>query len=308
MVDAQTDQARPDLRIAALAARQHGVVSWHQLIDAGFGRGAIDHRVRIGWLHRMHRGVYAVGHRPLTREARWMGAVLACGDGAGLSFACATALWEIRPYGGTWIDVTVPIRAGRERRDRIRLHRSSIFDAKDLTTHRAIPVTTVARTLLDVAARFTAPALTRTVEQTEIRRLFDLGEIERALARHPHHPGAKKLKRALELYRDDELTRSELEAVFLGLCDGHAIPRPLVNHRVEDKEVDFLWPRQRLIIETDGRATHFTLAAYESDRARDAHLLTLGYRTMRLSEQQVQRDAATVADRLRALLARSASR
>ena len=97
VVDEQTDQTRADVRVAVLAARQHGVVSWRQLIDAGVGRGAIDHRVRVGWLHRMHRGVFAVGHPPLTREARWMGAVLACGDGAGLSHACATALWEIRP-------------------------------------------------------------------------------------------------------------------------------------------------------------------------------------------------------------------
>ena len=174
-----------------LATRQHGVVSWRQLIDAGFGRGAIDHRCRIGWLHRMHRGVYAVGHPPLTREARWMGAVLACGDDAGLSHGCATALWEIRPYSGVWIDVTVPARAGRVSRDRIRLHRSSTLRADDVTTHRGIPVTTVARTLLDVAATLKAPALARTVEQTEIRRLFDLTAVETMLARNPQPSGCQ---------------------------------------------------------------------------------------------------------------------
>ena len=200
----------------------------------------------------MHRGVFAVGHPPLTREARWMGAVLACGDGAGLSHACATALWEIRPYSGSWIDVTVPSRGGRASRDRIRLHRSSTLRADDVTTHRGIPVTTVARTLLDVAATLREPSLARTVEQTEIRRLFDLTAVEQTLARNPNHPGAKRLRRALELYRDDELTRSELEKVFLALCDAHGIPRPLVNHIVEGKEVDFFWPDQRLIVETDG--------------------------------------------------------
>jgi len=105
-----------------------------------------------------------------------------------------------------------------------------------------------------------------------------------------------------------ELTRSDLEAVFLALCDAQSIPRPLVNHVVEDKEVDFFWPEQRLIVETDGRATHFTRAAFERDRARDAHLLALGYRTMRVSDLQVRRDGATVAARLKALLPTSASR
>jgi very-short-patch-repair endonuclease len=302
VVDEQADHTSSDAWIAVLAARQHGVVSWRQLIDAGVGRGAIDHRCRIGWLHRVHRGVYAVGHPPLTREARWMAAVLACGDGAGLSHGCATALWEIRAYNGVWIDVTVPTRAGRARRDRIRLHRSSIFDADDITTHRGIPVTTIARTLLDVTATFKAPALARTIEQTEIRRLFDLTEVHRAIARHPHHRGVAPLRRALALYRDDEFTRSELEKAFLALCDAHRIAHPLVNHIVEGKEVDFFWPDQRLIVETDGRATHFTIAAYERDRARDAQLLTLGYRTMRVTELQARYNGATVAARLKALL------
>jgi hypothetical protein len=307
-VGAELDQAGPDAIVAAFAAGQHGVVSRVQLVHAGLGRRSIEHRVRIGWLHRMHRGVYAVGHPPLTREARWIGAVIACGPGAGLSNACATALWEIRPYNGVWIDVTVPTRGGRARRDHIRIHRSSTLNADDVTTHRGIPVTTIARTLLDVAATFTPPALARTVEQTEIRRLFDLNAIERTLARNPHHPGAKKLLRALALYRHDELTRSELEAVFRTLCDDHGIPRPLVNHIVEGQEVDFYWPDHRLVVEADGRATHFTVAAYERDRDRDAHLTTLGYRVLRFTERQLTGDAATVAARLRALLPRSASR
>jgi hypothetical protein len=307
-VGAHVDQPGPDAAVATLAARQHGVVCRLQLVEAGLGRRAIDHRVRIGWLHRMHRGVYAVGHRPLTRDARWMGAALACGDGAGLSHACAAALWEVRPYSGVWIDVVVPTRAGRARRDRIRLHRSSILSADDVTAHRGIPVTTIARTLLDVATAFTAPALARTIEQTEIRRLFDLKAIERALARHPSHPGRAKLMRALALYRDDELTRSDLEPIFLALCSAHGIPRPLVNHIVEGREVDFLWPQQRVIVETDGRATHFTIAAYESDRARDARLLALGYRTMRVTALQIRRDEHHVARTLAAILATSASR
>ncbi len=282
-------------------------MSRRQLIDAGLGRGAIDHRVRIGWLHRMHRGVFAVGYPPLTREARWMGAVLACGDDAGLSNACATALWEIRPYTGVWIDVTVPAGSGRVSRDRIRLHRSRVFSAADLTTHRGIRVTTVARTLLDVAARLQPPSLARTVEQTEIRRLFDLTAVEQALARHPNHPGAKPLTKALELYRHEEFTRSELEAAFRALCAAHGIPQPLVNHIVEGQEVDFYWPDQRVMVETDGRQTHLTHAALERDRARDARHVALGYRVLRFTTLQVQLDRATVAERLGTVLRRPVS-
>jgi hypothetical protein len=227
VMGAQFDPVTPDAAVAALAARQHGVVSRAQLLEAGLSRRAIEHRAGIGWLHRMYRGVYAVGHQPLTRDARWMGAVLACGAGAALSHASAAALWELRPYSGTWIDVTVPTRHGRARRERIRLHRSSTLRAEDVTTHRAIPVTTVARTLLDAAATFSPPALARTVEQTEIRRLFDLEAVERTLARHPHHPGAAPLSRALDLYRDDERTRSELEAIFLAVCAGSGSNQPL---------------------------------------------------------------------------------
>lgn len=237
-----------------------------------------------------------------------MGGVLACGDGAGLSHACATALWEVRPYSGSYIDVTIPTRNGRARRDRIRLHRSSTLTAEDLTTRRAIPVTTIARTLLDIAAIVTAASLARTVEQSEIRRLFDLAAVERTLDRHPNHPGAARLTRALDLYRDDEFTRSELEAAFIALCDAHAVPRPLVNHIVEGQEVDFFWADQRLIVETDGRGTHLTHAAFERDRARDARLLALGYRVLRFTELQIRLERSTVADTLRAVLAATPTR
>jgi hypothetical protein len=113
---------------------------------------------------------------------------------------------------------------------------------------------------------------------------------------------------ALSLYREDEFTRSELEQAFLALCDAHGIPRPLVNHLVEGEEVDFVWPEQRLIVETDGRGTHLTHEAFERDRARDARLLVLGYRVLRFTELQVRLDGSSVAQTLRAVLAAAAVR
>ena len=168
-------------------------------------------------------------------------------------------------------------------------------------------MTTVARTLLDVAAELTPPRLARTVEQTEIRRLFDLAAVERTIALNPKHRGVARLRAAIELYRPDELKRSDLEHAFLALCHAHGLPRPLVNHIVEGKEVDFFWPKHRLIVETDGAGTHLTHAAFHRDRARDARLLALGYRVLRFTDLQVSTDAQTVAETVGAVLRRPVS-
>ncbi len=173
---------------------------------------------------------------------------------------------------------------------------------------RAIPVITVARTLRDIAATLQTPSLARTVERAEILELFDLTTIQQTLDRHPNQPpGAKRLTGAGYLYRDDEPTRSELEALLLARCDAYDLPRPLVNHTIEGEEVDFLWPRQRLIVEADGRRTHLTDAAFERDRAKDARLTLAGYRVIRFTYRQIRHDHAAVA-RTRALLCPTGAR
>jgi hypothetical protein len=302
---AQLDPTRPDLLVAQRAARQHGIVSRRQLIAAGLSRHAIDHRVASGLLHRVHRGVYAVGHPPLTREAWWMAAVLACGDGAALSHASAAALWELRPSAAVWIDVTVATRAGRATRDGIRVHRSGTLAAADITEHRGIPVTSVARTLLDIAGVLPAAALARALERTEVLRRFDLRSTRAVIDAHPASRGAKRLTAALELYRDDEMTRSDLEAFFRTLCADHDVPRPLVNAVIEGEEVDFLWRRERLVVETDGRETHLTRAAFERDRAKDAKLTLAGYRVVRFTYRQVEHQRDATGATLLALLSSS---
>lgn len=232
-----------------------------------------------------------------------MAATLACGEGAVLSHVAAAALWGLRPSSTLRIDVTVPTRAGRRRRSGIVVHRSSALADDEATDHRGIPVTSVARTLLDVAAGLQPYALSRTVERSEILELFDLAAIDRTLVLHPTHPGARKLTRAVEAFRDDEVTRSDLEAAFLALCDAHDLPRPLVNRIVRQEEVDFLWPDRRLIAETDGRGTHLTRAAFESDRAKDAKLTVAGYRVVRFTYRQIRHEPRSVATTLAALLA-----
>lgn len=301
-MEAKSAPVHPDTVIAWRAARQHGLVSCRQLLAAGVGRGAIEHRLRTGRLIAVHRGVYAVGHLHRSDTVRWMAALLACGAGAVLSHVAAAALWELRPSSAVRIDVTVPGRAGRRPRRGIVVHRSSVLPEHETTEHRSIAVTSVARTLLDVAAGVPSHALNRTVERSEILELFDLAAVDRTLELHPKHPGAKRLAAAIEGFREDEITRSDLETMFLALCNAHGLPRPLVNHVVHDEEVDFLWPDRRLVAETDGRRTHLTRAAFERDRAKDAKLTVGGHRVVRFTYRQIVHEPCSVATTLSALL------
>lgn len=304
-MDIKSAPPTPDRRIAQLAARQHGVVSLADLAGAGLGRGAIAHRVRVGRLHVVHRGVYAVGHPTLTREARRLAAVLACGPSALLSHRSAAAHWELRPSSATVVDVTIASRAGRRPRPGLRVHRPARrLAAADADGHRGIPITSVPRTLIDLAEIVSSASLARAVERADELALFDLTAMRSGIARHPNRRGSARLAAVLEAQRDDVLTRSELEAMFLALCATHALPPPAVNARVQGHEVDFLWPQQRLVAETDGHRHHGTRAAFERDRARDAQLLVAGYRVVRFTYAQVRDEAAAVAATLRLLLAR----
>lgn len=292
-----------DAGIAQIAARQHGVVALRQLRAVGLGPGAIAHRVRCGRLHRLHRGVFAVGHPRVTREGRWMAAVLAFEDGAALSHVSAAALWGLRPTNATGIHVTVPTCAGRTQRERIVIHRSRTLGSEDVTQVQAIPVTSVARTLFDVAGTLAPGPLERAVEQSLILRLFDVRAAQRLIDADPTRPGAATLARIVGALHDEPpLTRSELEGLMRDLCDARGLTRPHVNRFVEGDEVDFYWPARRLVAETDGHRTHGTRAAFENDRARDARLTLLGYRVVRFTHRQLTHERERVAATLHGLL------
>jgi len=299
-MDAETATPSPDRRIAVLAARQYGVVSLDQLRAAGLGRGAIAHRVRQGRLHPIHRCVYAVGHTRLSCDGRRLAATLACGEGALLSRRDAADHWSLLRWSARTVDVTVPSLAGRSSRPGIRVHRSLLSDS-ERARHRGIPVTSVPRTLIDIAEIVSAASLARAVEQADALSLFDLGDMRAALARHPTRRGSGRVAAVLEGWRDDTLTRSELEAMFLAICASQGLAPPAMNVRVEGQEVDFLWAGSRLVVETDGRRTHGTRAAFERDRARDARLTVAGYRVVRFTYRQVVHEPSLVAETLRAL-------
>lgn len=292
-----------DGAIAALAERQHGVVARAQLVDLGLGRRAIGHRLECGRLHAVHRGVYAVGHRVLTREGRWTAAVLAAGAGAVLSHRSAAALWGIRPGAGR-IEVTAP-RALRSRAG-LRLHHTRLAE-DEVTAVRGIPVTTPARTLLDLAAVVGAQQLERAVNEAEVLRLGDAVALAELVRRHGGRRGAGALRRILEAGQVGALiTRSELEDRFLGFLDAFGLPRPEVNATLPVSggpvEADCVWRGPRLVVELDGYATHAPRHAFERDRARDRALLAAGWRVARVTWRQLAADPRALAAELRALL------
>jgi hypothetical protein len=288
--------------LAAIVDRQYGLVTRAQLLHIGVGKQGIVERVRSKRLRRLHRSVYAVGHALLRPEAYWLAAVLACGPGAVLSHRSAAALWELAADSATVVDVTVPTQAGRGRPRGIRVHRSGRLPPAEVTVHEGIPVTTVARTLLDFADTASRQSLKRAIDESEHRRRFDLDAIRAVVEANPGRRGARLLALA---QAPAEPTRSQLEEVFLAFVERHGLPRPLVGVALGAYTADFLWPQEKLIVETDGLDVHGTRAAFEHDRRRDRRLLEMGYRTVRLTSRALDLEAAAVAAQLRAILTRS---
>ena len=271
-----------------------------QIRELGLADSAITQRIAAGRLHGVHHGVYAVGHTVLTRSGRWMGAVLACGPGAALSHASAAALWGLRRGEPAIVDVTAR-RTGRKRPG-IRIHRPR--RPAETTIRDGIPVTKPARTILDMAATLTQSRLEHLLDQAERRELTDYPSLDAIARAHPGHRGASRLLRTMATYyAGDELARSDLELLFKDLCRNHDLPIPKVNRIVAGKEVDFLFPHERLIVEIDSWHYHKTRRAFEDDRARDVLTTSAGYRTLRFTDRQLTTQPHAVAQAIAAVLA-----
>ncbi len=287
--------------MAELAAAQRGLVTRAQLVAAGMRTGAIDRRVALGRLHPVHRGVYSVGHRLLSAEGKMLAAALACGHGV-VSHLHAGALWGFMAQVPGPIDVTVPVRAGRESRGGIRLHRVPLA-ADEVTRRQGIPVTSPARTLVDIAAIVPRRRMERVLDEAEYRRRLDRWTLACAIELNSGRAGGRVLAAILrEHSAGSTRTRSQLEERFLALCSTNELPRPRVNCWVAGLEVDFLWQGARLIVETDGLAAHGTRASFERDRSRDVRLQTAGYAVMRFTHRQVALQAKGVMASLRRML------
>jgi very-short-patch-repair endonuclease len=287
-----------DRAVTDIARRQHGVVSSHQLATEGLSRNAVAHRVASGWFVRLHRGVYGVGPLQAPR-ARAMAAVLAYGDGTVLSHFSAAALWGLVPERAGAMHVNVD-RPGAHNRPGVRVHRARL-DPLDATRREAIPVTSPARTLLDLAAIASEKDLARAVEEAQIRNLVTERSLNAQFERYPHHQGRRALQDAVR--PEPAFTRSEAERRLLELIRAARLPPPRTNVRVAGHEVDVLWPDAKLVVEVDGYAFHSTRAAFQRDRRRDGELQAAGYRVLRVTWRQLADEPEAVVASLARTLA-----
>lgn len=275
-------------------------MSTRQLKELGYGKNSAAKAHRVGRLRRIHRGVYVVGHEVLDWNGRCMAAVLAARP-AVASHLSAAYLWDLLRYRPERIHVTAPTE--RRQRRGFRVHCAPLATA-DLTRVDRIPVTSLARTQLDLAAMLPTPRLERALERSEELRLFDLYELEAVLGRYTHHPGSKPLRKALAIYRPEPaFTRSGVERRFLALVKEAGLPPPSMNVNVAGFELDAYWEAERFAVELDVYETHGTRAAFERDRLRQEDLKLAGIEMVRVTAPRLDREPRRVVERLEALLA-----
>ena len=297
-----TVDREPDRRVAVLAARQHGVVARRQLLALGFSPMMVKTRVAAGRLHRIHRGVYAVGHGKLTLKGRWMAAVLACGPEAFLSHRAALALWDVQQKESGAIEVTVR-GPGKPGPDGVLVRCTRVLDDHDATEVDGIPVTSLAWTVVDFASTATQRQVRSVLEALERRRIYIGRELNELLGRTPNRKGAKTLRRAIaEITGPAPWLQSKLEETFHELVRASDLPAYEANVLVEGERVDALWRDERVIVELDGFAFHKSRAQFEKDRRRDAKLQVAGYIVLRVTQHRLQNEPEAVLADLRALL------
>jgi len=266
----------------------------------GYSRSAVYRAVDAGRLHRLYPGAYAVGHTNLSPHGQCLAAVLTCGPGALLSHVSAAWLWNLTKTSPLPASVSTPLY--RKRRPPLRLHEARSLAADDRALRDKIPVTSLARTLLDLAATVRFEWLEKMVERAEDLGLLDLREVEDLLARTVGHHGHGLLRKAIALYRPTSFTRSSLERRFLELCLAAGLPQPRTNYVEEGFELDCYWPEFRFAVELDLFETHGTRAAFERDRKRQEDLLLAGIGMTRVTGPRLEREPDEVIERVGRLL------
>lgn len=288
--------------IARLADRQHGVVGWAQLVQLGISERTIERWLAEGRLHHLHRAIFALGHPRIAEAGRRWAAVLAYGEGALLSHRSAAVLWGLARQRSPLIDVTAATgRQGIHRREGIFIHRGRLHP-EDHAVRGGLPVTTVARTLFDLAEFTSLKRLESAWEEADRLSLLQLTAVEEVCERGYGRRALKPIRRLLAEARAAQITRSPLEDDFAAFCRAHDLPTPSFNTTVLGFEVDALWPNERLAAELDSWEFHRHRAAFERDRARDTTLQVAGYKTIRITHRRLTQEAPTLAKALRALL------
>jgi hypothetical protein len=284
-----------DEEITRIARRQHGNVTRAQLIGMGLRDVAINHRVKSARLHRVHRGVYAVGRPPTAPLEKAAAAVLACGPRAALSHGSAMTLWGFWKRWDEPFDVTV---ADDRRPKGIRAHYTKTLLRRDITIIDGIQVTSAARTLMDMATRTRSKSLTRYINDARRGKILTRRDLADVAARFPTHPGAPLLR--VHAASPHNPTRSGLEDKFLRFCERYNLPTPLINTMLYGYEVDAYFPVEKLIVELDSEEFH--MYSFESDRERDATMLLHEIATIRITDERLESSPDYEADRLRQIL------
>lgn len=299
------EESALDAQMAAVARRQYGVIGRSQLLHIGLTPREIDHRLTIGRLHLLHQEVYSVGHRVVPREGRWLAAVLASGPNAVLSHWSAAALWMIRPNQRSAIDVTIPHKSRSW--DGIKRHHKAL-PPDEVTVEEGIPVTSVPRTIFDLAATEDMDTIAAMLRESEHRNLWDKLSLPDLVDRYPGRRGVKKVRLALRCVTEEPSgrKRSRLEDRFAPFLRRHRLPMPRFNDWIvlgsKRYQVDCHWPGTRQIVELDGWEGHGTRSAFQDDRERDRRLRVAGYSVTRLTWNQLRDEPEAIASDLRVLL------
>jgi very-short-patch-repair endonuclease len=287
-----------------LLVKQHWVISHAQLTRLGLTREGIKHAARRGQLRRLWRGVYAVGPQEPTQYGRWMGAVLACGDGAMLSHRSAAELYDVRPWlPERPIHLSIPLAARRTLRN-VTVHRRAPLRAG---MWRGIPVTTIADTLVDIAPDLTTDEVEATIGAADVKGLTDPDKLRRALDETAPRRGVGILKRVLDR-RTYVMTHTHLERLFMPIARRVGLPKPQAQRYLGTDRVDFLFETIGLVVEVDGLTYHRTPAQQAEDHLRDQRRIAQGLIPLRFSHWQVRYEPASAERALRDFLRRPLGR
>jgi very-short-patch-repair endonuclease len=280
--------------VGALASGQHALVTYQQLVALGVGRGAIDHALACGRLVPIHRGVYALAHSALPPLAGELAAVFACGEAACLSHHSAAGVWGVRPRQTDKVEVTVVGRDAARGRAGIHVHRARALDPRDIRRYQNIPITSPARMMLDIAADLSERELELAVDEGIIRRLVTRHAIRVVLLRYPGRRGSARLAALTDEARSSSISRSEAEERMLALVRKGGLPAPELNARIGRWTVDFLWRREKLVVEIDGYRYHSSRARLERDHDKDIALRSSGLEVVRFTRAKLVREQPVV--------------
>jgi predicted transcriptional regulator of viral defense system/very-short-patch-repair endonuclease len=275
-----------------LAGRQHGVVARRQLLALGFSKRAIEHRVARGRLHRVMPGVYAVGWPQLTRERRWMTAVLAGGEGAVLSHRSAASLWEVATENPGTTDISVPRHTALSRAG-IRVRSRPALRALEVVSRRGIPVTDIVRTLIDLAPNSGLAVVERAINEADKRNLISPDTLRLRLVDHAGEAGVRPLRQLLDKHTF-RLSDSDLEVLFRPIAEAAGLPIPLTKQIVNGFEVDFFWTDLGLVVETDGLRYHRTPSTQARDARRDRTHVLAGTTPLRFTHYEIKHESHLV--------------